>query len=660
MPIISTIGRKQPKMRFVLGLIYTVLTLGAVTMVYPFIVMISTSFTSEVDKDEFRPVPQYFYDDAWLFKKYSESKYNEDLPKYNINFSNDLATFKDLKAPEHPNRQQVDEWLAFKKTLPMTARMLGTAANLSRMTSEMTGRYRAYLQQRYGSLEGVNEAYRETNAIWEDVLMPLEDWSNRSYQPTFTRKYREFLEFKGRQPDRYFWSVSGDGLFQDWLRLRYGAKVEDLNKAWGTQFHSRFDVHLEKRRPRTGSARYREDWETFVRRELPAQFVALDPAAEPLFREYLREKYRDAALLSQRYQAQFASFDAVKLPNPAPIAGIPFADWLEFVERRAPVEAISLRTPEVLYREHLANHYGTLAAMNRAYGGEKQVFRRSGVQAGGTELTAYASSSAPVSEGLNARTPEHLNASADWLSVSPPYLAADWSEMRQDKGAVKREFMARNYREVLNYIVLHGPALWNTFVLCAGLLLVTLVVNPLCAYALSRFNLPSTYKILLFLLATMAFPAEVSAIPNFLLLKQLHLLNTYWALILPAMANGYSIFLLKGFFDSLPKELYEAGQMDGASEPLMFTRITLPMSKPVLAVISLGTFTAAYGSFLWAFLVCQDPKKWTLMVWLSQMQAWAPMFVIFAALVLAAIPTLLVFIFCQNIIMRGIIIPTEK
>src|SRR6185436_83182 len=147
---------------------YTVLTLGAVTMVYPFIVMISTSFTSEVDKDEFRPVPQYFYNDAWLFKKYTESKYNEDLPKYNISLSNDLATFKDLTPPERPSRQQVEEWQAFKKSLPMTARMLGTATNLSRMTAEMTGRYRAYLQQRYGTLEKVNEAYRETNAIWED------------------------------------------------------------------------------------------------------------------------------------------------------------------------------------------------------------------------------------------------------------------------------------------------------------------------------------------------------------------------------------------------------------------------------------------------------------------------------------------------------------
>ena len=232
--------------------------------------------------------------------------------------------------------------------------------------------------------------------------------------------------------------------------------------------------------------------------------------------------------------------------------------------------------------------------------------------------------------------------------------------MERDRAAIRREFLVRNYREVIDYVALHGPAVWNTFVLCAGLLVVTLIVNPLCAYALSRYNLPSTYKILLFLLATMAFPAEVSAIPNFLLLKQLHLLNTYWALILPAMANGYAIFLLKGFFDSLPRELYEAGTIDGASEARMFTTITLPMSKPVLAVIALGTFTTAYGSFLWAFLVCQDPNKWTLMVWLSQMQSWAPMPVIFAALALAALPTLLVFIFCQNIIMRGIIVPTEK
>ena len=196
--------------------------------------------------------------------------------------------------------------------------------------------------------------------------------------------------------------------------------------------------------------------------------------------------------------------------------------------------------------------------------------------------------------------------------------------------------------------------------LVACTILITLTINPIAAYALSRFKLPQTYKILLFCLATMAFPAEVSAIQNFLLLKQFHLLNTYWALFLPGAANGFSIFLLKGFFDSLPQELYEAAELDGAGEFQMYRRICYAMSKPVLAVIALGAFTGAYGSFMWALIVCQNPKMWTLMVWLQQMSGWAPMSMVYASLVLAAIPTLLVFIFCQNIIMRGIILPMEK
>ena len=92
----------------------------------------------------------------------------------------------------------------------------------------------------------------------------------------------------------------------------------------------------------------------------------------------------------------------------------------------------------------------------------------------------------------------------------------------------------------------------------------------------------------------------------------------------------------------------------------MFLRITMPLSMPVLAVIGLGAFTLAYGGYMWAFLVCQDPKMWTIMVWLIQMESWAPQFMKMASLVITAVPTLLVFIFCQNIIMRGIILPVEK
>ena len=126
------------------------------------------------------------------------------------------------------------------------------------------------------------------------------------------------------------------------------------------------------------------------------------------------------------------------------------------------------------------------------------------------------------------------------------------------------------------------------------------------------------------------------------------------------MASGFSIFLLKGFFDSLPQELYEAADIDGASEWKKFWMITMGLSKPILAVIGLGAFTGAYSQFMMALIIIPDPKMWTLMVWLFQFQSIAHQSVIYASLVIAAIPTLLVFIFCQNLIIRGIIVPVEK
>lgn len=187
-----------------------------------------------------------------------------------------------------------------------------------------------------------------------------------------------------------------------------------------------------------------------------------------------------------------------------------------------------------------------------------------------------------------------------------------------------------------------------------------LFVNPIAAYALSRYPIRWSGQILVFLLATMAFPAEVAAIPSFLLLKELGLLNTFAALVLPGAASGYMIFLLKGFFDSLPQELFEAGSIDGAPETTMMMRIALPLSRPVLGYLALNAFMGAYGAFLYAFLIAQDQKIWTLMVWVYQLQLIAPKAVMMAALTIAALPTLIVFLLAQRVIMRGIVLPGER
>lgn len=229
----------------------------------------------------------------------------------------------------------------------------------------------------------------------------------------------------------------------------------------------------------------------------------------------------------------------------------------------------------------------------------------------------------------------------------------------------RRDFLRSclsNYRLVGQYLFQRGRAFLNTVLLVILSVVAHLTVNPLAAYALSRFRMRGTEKILLFLLATMAFPAAVTAIPGFLLVRDLGLLNTLAALVLPTVASGMGIFILKGFFDALPRELYEAAAIDGASEWTVFRKITLPMTTPILAVNALNSFVAAYNSWEWAFLVCQEESNWTLAVWMYQMsqqmgnQPWCVM----AGFVLVSIPTALVFLVCQKVILRGIVLPSMK
>lgn len=252
---------------------------------------------------------------------------------------------------------------------------------------------------------------------------------------------------------------------------------------------------------------------------------------------------------------------------------------------------------------------------------------------------------------------------ARWAKISAgpmPVEAYERAHVHANAGAIKGEFTFRNYRYVLDYILINGRALLNTAIFCLLTILTQLIVNPLAAYALSRYPIRASGKILIFLLATMAFPAEVAMIPSFLLLKDIGLLNTFAALVLPGAASGYMIFLLKGFFDSLPQELYESGQIDGARESTMMFRIALPLSKPVLGYLALLAFMGAYGAFMYAFLVAQDQRMWTLMVFIYQLQQVAPKAVMMAALTLAAIPTLAVFLAAQRVIMRGIVLPGER
>jgi ABC-type glycerol-3-phosphate transport system permease component len=344
----------------------------------------------------------------------------------------------------------------------------------------------------------------------------------------------------------------------------------------------------------------------------------------------LGAKYRAVDVLNRNYGTSYGSFSDVPLIVDPPFEGLALSDWAAVIsgwkdpdtgkEYRIPADQLRVHSIEFLFRDALQGKYGDIGTLNAKLG------------------TAF----------------------GDFMDILPPQRDAHYFSFLDSRGALRREFVTRNYKTVLDYLFFHGRGILNTAIYCSLAVLFALLINPLAAYALSRYRMPSTYKILLFLMMTMAFPPMVTQIPVFLMLRKLHLLNTFAALILPGLANGYSIFLLKGFFDSLPRELYESASIDGASEWTMFWRITMSLSTPILSVIALQAFTAAYANFMYALLICQDEKMWTLMVWLYQLQERSGQAVMYASLLIAAIPTFIIFVLCQKVIMRGIVVPVEK
>lgn len=378
-------------------------------------------------------------------------------------------------------------------------------------------------------------------------------------------------------------------------------------------FHERVTATLQGRDaerirlPDLASAEV-ENWELFVREVVHPGYVKMDSAYQELWREFLHARYVNLESLNQVSGQTIGAWNEIEIPVMIQDAGSLSADWLAFLE-------------------------------------------------GWKDLETGRTFQIPL-EGLRLESVDML-----WRAVSgedPPIQQADQMQFQKHRSEIRKAFLIQNYATVWEILIVYGRGLWVTVVYCAGAVLIALIVNPLAAYALSRFRPKNSYAFLLYLLLTMAFPPMVTQIPLFLMLRDLHLLNTFWALLLPGMAHGYSIFLLKGFFDSLPRELYESASLDGAGELLMFRVITLSLSKPILAVIALSAFVNAYTGFMFALLICQDERMWTLMVWLYQLQQNYGPGVMNAAFVLAAVPTLVVFLLAQRQILRGIVVPSEK
>lgn len=204
-----------------------------------------------------------------------------------------------------------------------------------------------------------------------------------------------------------------------------------------------------------------------------------------------------------------------------------------------------------------------------------------------------------------------------------------------------------------------GHYLLNTVVLVAGTWLVQLVVATTAGYALSVLRPWYGKYVEAGILATLFVPGTVSLIALYLTILDLpltgiNLVNTPAAVWLPAGANAFNILLVRRFFDAIPRELYEAAQVDGAGPFTVFWRIVLPMSQPILAVVSVLSVMTAWKEFLWPLLAISDPTRQPLAVALPRLAQTSDQALLIAGLFIAALPPVAVFVILQRYIIRGV------
>lgn len=199
----------------------------------------------------------------------------------------------------------------------------------------------------------------------------------------------------------------------------------------------------------------------------------------------------------------------------------------------------------------------------------------------------------------------------------------------------------------------------NTVIIAAGAWFVQLLVATTGGYALSVLKPRYAGVLNALVLATLFIPAIVLLVPLYLtivhppLLPGANLLNNYLAVWLPMGANAFNILLVKRFFDSLPREVFEAARTDGAGPFRLFWSIVLPMSKPILGVVSVFAIIAAWKDYLWPMLVLPDPAVQPLSVRLPAVQSQTELDVFLAALAIATLIPIAMFLVFQSVFLRS-------
>ncbi|MFI5357285.1 MAG: carbohydrate ABC transporter permease [Opitutales bacterium] len=203
------------------------------------------------------------------------------------------------------------------------------------------------------------------------------------------------------------------------------------------------------------------------------------------------------------------------------------------------------------------------------------------------------------------------------------------------------------------------PYVLNSFIVSGLTAIAVCCLGSGTAYILARYRFLGGRFVFLFILATMVFPGVLTLVPSFLLVRELGLLNSYAAMILPYVAGGqvFAIFVFKSFFEGLSEELFESARLDGAGHWHLYWHIVLPLSRPIFAVVAIMNVLGTWNNFLWPFIVNTDDRHSVVasgLFTLSTSSMGGDVATMFAAYLLSSLPLLVLFIYANKPFVRGL------
>ncbi|PLT28598.1 carbohydrate ABC transporter permease [Peribacillus deserti] len=221
---------------------------------------------------------------------------------------------------------------------------------------------------------------------------------------------------------------------------------------------------------------------------------------------------------------------------------------------------------------------------------------------------------------------------------------------------IPKNFTLGNYKTIFIEEELFPRWMFNSLFIAVSVTLLNLLFNSMAGYALARLNFPGKKALFIGILGVLMIPAQVTMIPNYLILKELGWLNSYQGMIVPAMINATYIFMMRQFFVNFPKELEEAAELDGLGKFGTFFRIVMPLAKPALAAQAIFIFMGSWNDFMRPLIVMTDAEMFTLPLGLNTFKGQFVSYwnYIMAASMVFTLPVLVIYAFFNRYFIKGV------